>query len=94
MAANYGKKSFLVLDERRETHILTFNSPPTHLVYNAHLIANFLSFHMSRVVVMNYDAGNVLHGFEISMFNFFLKLYFMHISKYTAALDTRCRKTK
>ena len=28
-------------------------TPPTHLVCNAHLIANFLSFHMSLVVVMN-----------------------------------------
>ena len=55
--------------------------PPTHLVCNDHLIANFLSFHMSLVVVMNCGAGNALRGFEMSMFYFFLKLYFMHISK-------------
>ena len=45
--------------------------PPTHLVCNDHLIANFLSFHMSLVVVMNCGAGNALRGFEISMFIFF-----------------------
>ena len=45
--------------------------PHTHLVCNAHLIANFLSFHMSLVVVVNYGAGNALRGFEISMFYFF-----------------------
>ena len=55
--------------------------PPTHLVCNAHLIANFLRFHMSLVVVMNCGAGNALRGFEISMFYFFIKLYFIHISK-------------
>ena len=55
--------------------------PPTHLVCNDHLIANFLSFHMSLVVVINCGAGNALRGFEISMFYFFLKLYFIHISK-------------
>ena len=43
-----------------------------YLVCNDHLIANFLSFHMSLVVVMNCGAGNALHGFEISMFYFFL----------------------
>ena len=50
-----------------------FNAPPppTHLVCHAHLIANFFSFHMSLVVVMNCGAGNVLRGFEISMFYFF-----------------------
>ena len=48
---------------------------PTYLVCNDHLIANFLSFHMSLVVVMNCGAGNAPRGFEISMFNFFLKLY-------------------
>ena len=42
--------------------------PPTHLVCNAHLIANFLSFHMNLVVVMNCGAGNVLHSFKISVF--------------------------
>ena len=45
-----------------------FNAPPTHLVCNDHLIANFLRFHMSLVVVMNCGAGNALRGFEISMF--------------------------
>ena len=47
-----------------------FNKPPTHLVCNDHLIANFLSFHMSLVVFMN-CAGNVLRGFEISVFYLF-----------------------
>ena len=55
--------------------------PPTHSVCNDHLIANFLNFHMNLVVVMNCGAGNALRGFEISMFYFFLKLYFIHISK-------------
>ena len=55
--------------------------PPTHLVCNDHPVANFLSFHMSLVVVMNCGAGNALRGSEISMFYFFLKLYFIHISK-------------
>ena len=55
--------------------------PPTHLVCNDHLIANVLSFHMSLVVVVNCDARNALRGFETSMFYFFLKLYFTHISK-------------
>ena len=55
--------------------------PPTHLVCHVHLIANFISFHMSLVVVVNCGAGNALRGFEISMFYFFLKLYFIHISK-------------
>ena len=36
---------------------------------------------MSLVVVVNCGAGNALLGFEISMFYFFLKLYFIHISK-------------
>ena len=68
-----------------EAQILKFNAPPppppTHLVCHVHLIANFLSFHMSLVVVMNCGAGNALRGFEISMFYFFLKLYLIHISK-------------
>ena len=55
--------------------------PPSHLVCSAHLIAHFLSFHMSLVVVMNCGAGNALRGFEISMFYFFLTFYFIHISK-------------
>ena len=44
---------------------------PTHLVCNIHLIANFLSFHMSLVVVMHFGAGNALHGIEISLFWFY-----------------------
>ena len=44
---------------------------PTHLVCNIHLIANFLSFHMSLVVVIYFGAGNALHGIEISMFWFY-----------------------
>ena len=42
--------------------------PPTHLVCHVCLIANFLSFHMSLVVVVNCGAGNALRGFEIGMF--------------------------
>ena len=58
-----------LLGERRETQILKFNTPPpTHLVCKAHLKANFLSFHISLVVVVNCGAGNALRGFEISMF--------------------------
>ena len=57
------------IGERQEALILKFNAPPpTHLVCNDHLIANFLSFHMSLVVVVNCGAGNALRGFEISMF--------------------------
>ena len=59
------------LGERQEAQILKFNAPPpppTHLVCDVHHIANFLSFHMSLVVVVKYGAGNALHGFEISMF--------------------------
>ena len=41
---------------------------PTHLVCNIHLIANFLSFLKSLVVVMHFGAGNALHGIGISMF--------------------------
>ena len=48
-----------------------YTPPPTHLVCNDHLIAKFLSCHMSLVVVMNCGAGNVLRGIEISMFYFF-----------------------
>ena len=57
------------IGERQEAQILKFNAPPpTHLVCHVHLIANFLSFHMSLVVVVNCGAGNALRGFEISMF--------------------------
>ena len=69
MAANYGKKNhFSVLGKQQDTEIMKFNSHPTPLVCNIHLIANFLSFHMSLAVVMHFDAGNALHGIEISMF--------------------------
>ena len=44
---------------------------PTHLDCDIHLVANFLSFHMSLVVVMHFGAGNALHGIEISMFWFY-----------------------
>ena len=44
---------------------------PTHLVFIIHLIANFLSFHVSLVVVMHFGAGNALHGIEINMFWFY-----------------------
>ena len=72
----------MLIGEQQEAHILKFNAPPpTHLVCHVHLIANFLSFHLSLVVVMNCGAGNALRGFEISMFHFFLKLYFVHVSK-------------
>ena len=61
-----------LLGERQEAHILKFNAPPppppTHLVCHVHLIANFLSFHMSLVVVVNCGAGNALRGFEKSVF--------------------------
>ena len=69
------------LGERQEAQILKFNAPPTHLVCHVHLIATFLSFHTSLVVVVNCGAGNALRGFEISMFYFFLNRYFIHISK-------------
>ena len=59
--------------------------PPSHLVYNAHLIPNCLSFHMSLSVVMNCGAGSALHGFKWVCF-FFFKLYFKHISTYTLLL--------
>ena len=36
---------------------------------------------MSLVVVMHFGSGNALHDIEISMFQSFLKLYFIHISK-------------
>ena len=64
---------FGVIGERQEAQILKFNAPPpppppSHSVCHVHLIANFLSFHMSLVVVVNCGAGNALRGFEISMF--------------------------
>ena len=80
--ANQGKNTVSQICERQEAQILKFNAPPpTHLVCHVHLIANFLSFHMSLVVVVNCGAGNALRGFEISMFYFFLKLYSIHLSK-------------
>ena len=66
MAANYGKFFLSVLDKWRETDFE--NSPPEHLVWNAHIIANFLSFQMSLVIVMDCGAGNVPHAFEIILF--------------------------
>ena len=36
---------------------------------------------MSLVVVVNCGAENALYSFEIGMFYFFLKLYFVHISR-------------
>ena len=59
-----------LIGERQEAQILKFNAPPppTHLVCHVHLTANFLSFHMNLVVVVNCGAGNTLRGFEISMF--------------------------
>ena len=62
------KKSFSVLGNQQDTQIMKFNSLPTHLVCNIHLIAYFLSFHMGVVVVLHFGAGNALHGIEISMF--------------------------
>ena len=56
--------------------------PTSHLVCTDHLLENFISFHMSLVVVMNCGAGNALRGCGISMFYvFFPKLYFIHISE-------------
>ena len=66
---------------RKMPYLRSLMQPPTHLVCNSHLIANFLSFHISLVVVLNCGAGNALRCFEISMFYFFLKLYFLRISK-------------
>ena len=65
------KKSFSVLGKQQDTQIMKFNSHPTHLTCNIHLIANFLSFHMSLIVVMHFGAGNTLHVIEISMFLFY-----------------------
>ena len=59
---------FVDIGERQEAQILKFNA---HLVCHVHLIANFLSFHMSLVVVVKCGAGNALRGFEIGMFYFF-----------------------
>ena len=43
---------------------------------------NFLSFQMNLVVVMNCGAGNMLYGFDISMFYLFdIKLHFIYISE-------------
>ena len=67
---------------------------PTHLVCNIHLIANFLSFHMSLVVVMHFGAGNALHGSKISMFWFYSTLFYIHIQRYTAAAGTETCRTR
>ena len=71
---------------RQEAHILKFNATPpppplTHSVCHVHLTENFLSFHVSLILVVNYGAGNALRGFKISMFYFLLKLYLIRISK-------------
>ena len=63
------KKLFSALGEqRKKNEFRNLIHTPTHLVCHAYLKANFLSFHMSLVVVVNYGAGNALHGLEISMF--------------------------
>ena len=67
MAANYGKKIALgTSGDKPEFRNLIHT--PQHLVRHAYLIANFLSFYMSLVVVVNCGAENALHGLEISMF--------------------------
>ena len=69
MAANYGKSNrsrYLVSGDKPEFRNLIHT--PTDLVCYAYLIAIFLSFHMSLVVVVNCGAGNALHGLEVSMF--------------------------
>ena len=69
MAANYGKKNrsrYWASDDKPEYKDLIHT--PTHLVCHAYLIANFLSFHISLVVVVNCGAGNALYGLEISTF--------------------------
>ena len=69
MAANYGKKNrsrYKASGDKPEFRNLIHT--PTHFVCHAYLIANFLSFYMRLVVVVNYGAGNALHGLEISMF--------------------------
>ena len=74
MAANYGSKSFSVLGKQLDTQIMKSNSHPYTLDLQypyIHLLANFLSFHISLVVVMHFGAGNALHGIEISMFWFY-----------------------
>ena len=43
----------------------------THLVCNIHLLANFLRLHMSLDVVVQFGAGNALHGIEIRVFLFY-----------------------
>ena len=69
MATNYGKKirsRYQASGDKPE--VRNSIDTPTHLVYHAYLIANFLSFHMSLIVVVNCGAGNALHGLEIGMF--------------------------
>ena len=48
---------------------------------------------MSVVVVMQFGAGNALHGIEISMFWFYKTLFYTHIQRYTAAAGTKGYKT-
>ena len=85
-----GGDDHALVGERQEAQILKFDAH-THFVCHVHLIVNFLSFHMSLVVVVNYGAGNALRGFEISMFYFFSKtLFYTHIQRHTAAVGTKC----
>ena len=65
------KNRFRYQASRKITQLWNLTHTPTHLICNIHLIANFLSFHMSLVVVMHFGAGNALHGNEISMFWFY-----------------------
>ena len=48
---------------------------------------------MSLVVVMHFGAGNTIRGIEISMFWFYLTLFYTHIQSYTAAAGTNSCKT-
>ena len=69
MAANYGKKNrSLYQASGDKPKFKNLIHTPTHLVCHAYLIANFLSFHMSLVVVVSCGAGKALHDLEISMF--------------------------
>ena len=65
------KNSFRYQASSKIPKLWNLTHTPTHLVCNIHLIANFLSFHMSLVIFMHFRAGNVLHGIEISMFWFY-----------------------
>ena len=56
----------------KKSKLWNLTHTPTHLVFNAHLIAHFLSFYMSLVVVMNCGAGNVSHGLMALIFSNFI----------------------